>query len=1122
MFFVKKRGGEGKNWEKICIFAGKRSYMVKEQNLQGIPEVEEKYPRYLSNHPQGEDLYEGKSQERLADALVMHITETDQVEEPIYARLIGLEGKWGSGKSNVIKILEDKIKEKYIFFCFDAWGNQEDLQRRSILESLTRQLIKDKVLKGKVKIQLRNGKTNEASWEEQLALLLSNKTTTIRKSTPKLTMAAFWGIGIVALFAMCSLVAGQLITTLTDFKCYWWLDFLPIVLAVFVAAVYRIKDGCFDNIFRMVDHTNNDTIDEEYTSSEEPSVPEFKIWMKAISDFLGICKNEHRKLVICFDNMDRLSSEKVHQFWSLIQTFFADDGYKNIWCIVPYDEEHLASVFSEADAEDCRVKLLRCFLDKTFPVVYRVPEPIVSDYKYIFEKLYREAFGTTVDEDDLELISQCYRQAYPSPNVREIIRFVNSNVQLAKQWGNCISPISRAIFVLKSDDILRNPKVTTNLQGGKIERKATTTDEYLLSNEYYRDFRQILMGNVQISAIRRNLAAMVYGVAPEKADQIVVKRYIRNCLSGEAKDSKLATYVANPHFMMLLFEDVQCMSIIDYVRAVAHINEIDESRLTEDGKKYLKKIWRYFATRYNALNSPVKEYSDYEKAIFSHVTPALAEKCAKNFCKRLIDNKEVNGAQLYQVLSDIFEEEYAKSFNPHNVCPASLIEAQRFADYVQEAGADYKRFPLSTKPTELNSTIEAKIDKDFPYLDVLSSLKGDGNYSVLDVGNYAVQQLNLKKASALVAVHYIEIQRLFFEKFQSNIDANYIATLWQEVQTEQGKAAFDEIYTLKSVGVYEQLPAEDRYISILMDKVLFYTSTNKLIAEYMANTGITFRGKLLKKMILEKKHDGNPDYSEFIEKWPTLVATLGVSKEEIIYFADSWGYKTQSDQEQSKSFFTLLNDVVWIDSLLTTGTPLAKEMLVKCVSEMSAQPISKYLQPGTATHANTPWNKALQKLASTDYVTADSFGLMTEIVAAILDWTARNNPVNDATWNALIGKVSYTSMSTQVSDIRNHILNGENGYTMTPTKFQYLHEWLEQAGINTESHCSDAANQILSKVVDDETCQNIILAKKDYYRPIIADTIKTASSLHGKLKTIVEKGKGTEFGNYIQECVKYE
>ena len=1097
--------------------------MAEEQDIQGKPEVEERFPRYLSNRPQGEDMYEGKSQERLADALAMHITETDHEEEPPYARLIGLVGKWGSGKSNVIKMIEDKLKEKYIFFCFDAWGNQEDLQRRSILESLTRQLIKDEVLKGKVKIQLRNGKINETSWDEQLALLLSNKTTTIRKSTPKLTTAAFWGIGIVALFAICSLVAGQLITTSTEFKCYWWIDVIPIALAILVAAFYRIKDGSFDKIFRMVDHTNNDTIDEEYTSSEEPSVPEFKIWMKAISDFLGTSKNERKKLVICFDNMDRLSSEKVHQFWSLVQTFFADDGYKNIWCIVPYDEGHLASVFSEADAEDSRIKLLRCFLDKTFPVIYRVPEPIVSDYKYVFEKMYREAFGATVDEDSLELISQCYRQTYPTPNVREIIRFVNSNVQLAKQWGNnSINPISRAIYELKSYDILRNPKVTTNLPGGKTELKATTTDEYILANEYYRDYRQILMGNVQISTIRRDLAAMVYGIEPEKADQIIVKRYIRNCLGSEAKERKLGTYVANPHFMMLLFEDVQCMSTTDYVRAVAHINEIDESQLTEDGKKYLKKIWRYFATRYNAMNSPIKEYTDYERAIFSHVTSALAEKCAKNCCKRLIDNKEVSGIQLYQEISDIFDEEYAKNFKPQNVCPTSLIEAQRFADYVQEAGADYRRFPLSTKPAELNSAIEAKIDKDFPYLDVLSSLKDDGNYSVIDVGNYAVQQLNLKKASALVAVHYIEIQRIFFDKFQSDLDANYITNLWQEVQTEQGKAAFDEIYTLKCIGVYEQLPAEDRNIDILMDKVLFYTSTNMLIAEYLANTSITFRGKLLKKMILEKKHDGKPDDLEFIGKWQTLVGNLGVSKEDIIHFADSWGYKMLSEQEQLKSFFTLLTDVAWVDSLLATGTPLAKEMLIKCVSEMSAQPVSKYLLPGTATHANTSWNKALQKLASTDYVKADSFILMSEIVADILDWAARNNPVNDATWNALIGKVDYTSISTQISDIRNHILNGESGYTMTPAKFQCLHEWLEQSDINSESHCSDSANQILSKVVDDEICQKIILDKKDYYRPIITNTIKTASLLHGKLRTIVEKGKETEFGSFIQECVEYE
>ena len=54
----------------------------KSKKTQDEKPIEVTYPHYLSNKPQGEDMYEGKSQERLADALATHITETDQEEEP--------------------------------------------------------------------------------------------------------------------------------------------------------------------------------------------------------------------------------------------------------------------------------------------------------------------------------------------------------------------------------------------------------------------------------------------------------------------------------------------------------------------------------------------------------------------------------------------------------------------------------------------------------------------------------------------------------------------------------------------------------------------------------------------------------------------------------------------------------------------------------------------------------------------------------------------------------------------------------------------------------------------------------------------------------------------------------
>ena len=1092
--------------------------MMNKQKTQGKPVAEVSYPCYLSNHPKGADLLEGKSQERLAQAIAAHITETDQVGKPVFARLIGLQGQWGSGKSNVIKILEDDyLKDIYSFFYFDAWGNQEDLQRRSILELLTKDLITRTKLMGKTTMSVMKpegeGKVVPVpcTWTEKLESLLSRKSYTRDITVPSLNNATKWFV--LTLLTM-GLVVAFLAVNQTD---SWWVNILIALSPLLFFTGWMFKAGkSWKQMFAMYNTEGKSDTTSFVISEQEPSIREFKEWMQEVSDHLP----EGEKLVVVFDNMDRLPSEKVHQFWSLIQTFFADDGYKNIWCIVPYDESHLASVFSDEDNEDKSIELLRRYLNKTFPVVYRVPEPIVDDYKNIFETYYREAFGTTIDDDSLELISQCYRHANPVPNVREIIHFINRNVLLAKQWKETINPISWGVYVLMEDAMLRNPKVAS-LNQGKKEFKSVSTDEYILSNEYYKGFSQILMGKVKRSTMQREMAAMAYGIAPENADQIVIKRYIRNCISGEIKDGSLVKYSEHPHFMQRLLEDVKSMSVAEYEKAALLIKDIDGAKLRPEDQKRLGKIWRFLGERYNLVDV-AKENTRYEHILFSHVSEGQAKLCVTTFCQRLIDNKEVDGAHLYQELSAIFDEEFAESFDLSEVCPESVIEARRFADYVQEAGADYQRFPISTKPLELNTVIEETIDKDFPYLDVLARLKGDEKYLVSEVGDYSVQQLNQKKSSAMVAVHLIGIQRLFFDKFQSQLDANYITTLWQEVQTEQGKAAFDEIYALKCVGVYEQLPSEDRHINILMDKELFYTSTNKLISEYIANTGITFRGKLLRKMIIEKKHDSIPDYPEFILNWQSLVTGLGVSKEDVIQFADSWGYKNIPDETKTKLYFDILGEVAWIDSLLTVETPLSKALLTKCVADMSERPITKYIQANTVSHTNTNWDQALQKLVGTDYITTASFGMMTTIAVYLLDYVAQNGAFNDTTWETLLKKVDYATISTEVNDIRNNILNGQPGYTMNATKFRFLHEWLEQSGINTESHCSDAANQILAKVVDDEVCKNIILGKKEYYKPIFGNTVDKASALHDKLKKKIDAQDESDFIAYVKECVNYE
>lgn len=84
---------------------------------------------FLDNKPLGKDLFEGKSQERIAKVII------DIVKDDKF-KVIGIDGGWGTGKSNLVKIVDDQLP-KHKFFLYDVWGHQEDEQRKSILVELT-------------------------------------------------------------------------------------------------------------------------------------------------------------------------------------------------------------------------------------------------------------------------------------------------------------------------------------------------------------------------------------------------------------------------------------------------------------------------------------------------------------------------------------------------------------------------------------------------------------------------------------------------------------------------------------------------------------------------------------------------------------------------------------------------------------------------------------------------------------------------------------------------------------------------------------------------------------------------------------------------------------------------
>ena len=82
----------------------------------------------------------------------------------------------------------------------------------------------------------------------------------------------------------------------------------------------------------------------------------------------------------------------------------------------------MANAFAEENAAaEKKLPLTNYFIEKTFPVVYRIPAPIITDYRGVFKDLFNKAFGV---RDEQDLINRCYRLKHPTPNMREMISFI--------------------------------------------------------------------------------------------------------------------------------------------------------------------------------------------------------------------------------------------------------------------------------------------------------------------------------------------------------------------------------------------------------------------------------------------------------------------------------------------------------------------------------------------------------------------------------------------------------------------------------------------------------------------------------------------------------------------------
>ena len=1032
------------------------------------------FPKFIPNRPSGLDKFDGASQTKLAKAIANQIVKNDALpQEEALPKIIGIQGEWGAGKTNVVRLLEKELQGKYYFFEYDAWGHQEDLQRRSILELLTDKLIKDGFLSGETTIKAKGGGQKKVSWPEKLKSLLARKTETVTEKYPKINN----GMAAAALVAILTPIFTYIAYTIRPICSNWFLTLLsilisalPVIIGLLVWYFAYKKDHKYGPSYLLAiynDKIEND-ICYETLSEDEPTVTEFKAWMNDISDYIK--QNDKPRLVLVFDNMDRLPSEKVKELWSSIHTFFADDGFENIWAIIPFDKKHLACAFGDESKDETK-ELTKLFISKTFPVIYRVAPPVITDYRSLFDKLFTEAFGDMA-EDSREIINRMFRMARPDANVREVIMYINALVALKQERVDDVSLVNMAIFLLFQDKILDTPQ------------------KQILSGEYLADVKPIIENDIKL---QREVSALVYGVNVELARQIPLTKYIESCILGNDGYDINKYAESNISFDTVLEEiatnrdDIPIDNLINCLGALKKDNS------------QIQNIWNNIANR--KIQIPINEQAftkDYKILLSKVQNLSILREIIDSLCKKYYEYPEFKGTAYYASLNNLESYLHENNIQCELTIKEKKVTPEVFVDYILAAKKEYEKYKVSTDEEALDSFLSENLNKDgFSCSDIIALIAEDKNYKFpkllnkieLAIESNDIDESNIGEIFSIYKLLSDEkpLKKKLASQTVSSVlpkiapnQKGYADAVAMSLARAQHVPSIDEAHI---PDVAEAMDYYSDYGDLLINSINWNNNSLFTVLKYMIQNGL---GEHLSiEAIL-------PHYSQIRDR-------VGVSNEELLNHLSDWS--EHIDGEITKDN---IRDVVPDASFYELSIKYRNDFTEK-INRIVAEAISMVpaddLYAQRDAYSSDYWHRAINTFTGTDYLTPQPNNISDFAKKILLDVgnNIRQLPLPEE-FTKIIDNIDPRTTYSVVTDIRNGLCNGN--MPINGEKFKFFEKLLRERG-RLEDRVGDVVDKILKPVIGIEECRVLILENKDFYTPLINHAGDAANDLKHILRGLV-------------------
>ena len=490
--------------------------------------------KVLNDNCSAEDRLEDQTHKRIADKLFEIITARNED-----GMTIGLEGEWGSGKSTVVKLLQERLKaekaDKTFVFYIDAWEHEGDHLRRVFLETFIAKVKAWKALRNSICEKLDDIADRVSSKKVSKTVAHSSRITGFGKKVAFATLLVPLGASLVSVFA------DRVTTTWTGTICWEFCASVMLTLAPVLVYAGKWVKGIF--VGRGQKYSLFETeaeVDTTYETSreEERSSVEFE---RYFSEILQALTSEISKLIIVIDNLDRVNPEDALRIWSTLQAFvqhknpvIKSDGKLCKWIIVPYAQEGLSKIWETAQENVIKdvqgVNRPLSFMQKSFQLRLHVPKMVISGWKSFAEKCLMDAAGNLDEEDShiiLNVLSWTRESLTDAPSPRQVKIYINQVGIACALHGNRVPLEAICFYVIK--------KYLQGLTDAQLEDKLRKGEIAQASLPQYK-------GN---NALASEVAAILYGVEENKAMQILLEPTITFALN--ISDSGYLNHVRSIH-----------------------------------------------------------------------------------------------------------------------------------------------------------------------------------------------------------------------------------------------------------------------------------------------------------------------------------------------------------------------------------------------------------------------------------------------------------------------------------------------------------------------------------------------------------------------------------------------